>query len=52
MIYALCFAINLLEGDSKIEKLILKLREEDQSATELAKTFNRDRSTNYRLSNV
>ena len=34
------------------KELILKLREEGNSATELAKTFNVDRSTIYRLSNV
>ena len=31
------------------KELILKLREEGKSATELAKTFNVDRSTIYRL---
>ena len=66
MIYALCFATDLTKGDPKIEnwfgrpkklsneqkELILQLREEGKSVTELAKTFNVDRSTIYRLSNV
>ncbi|MGB5632625.1 MAG: helix-turn-helix domain-containing protein [Waterburya sp.] len=34
---------------SEQKELILKLREEGKSATELAKTFNVDRSTIYRL---
>jgi len=36
-------------ADTTTKELILKLREEGKSATELAKTFNVDRSTVYRL---
>lgn len=41
-----------LKLSNEQKELILKLREEGKSATELAKTFNVDRSTIYRLSNV